>query len=209
MSTLLKIDSSPRGEHSVSRQLTAAFTARWLESHPGSKVVERDLYAGPAIPLLDLNWIGASFTPVDARTPEQTSALAVSETLIGELQAADEYVIGVPMMNFAPPAAFKAWIDQIVRAGRTFQYTASGAEGLLKDKKATFLISSGGVYQPNTPMAAMDFVIPYLRTIFGFIGVTNAEFIAADGISQVMQGKVTLVDHLAPTLERVLAHAAA
>ena len=208
MSTLLKIDSSPRGDSSVSRQLAQVFAARWLESHPGSKVVERDLNA-TSIPLVDLSWIGAAYTPADARTPEQAKALEVSEQLIAELEAADEYVIGVPMFNFSIPAVLKVWIDQVVRAGRTFSYGASGPEGLLKGKKVTFLISSGGVYQPGTPYAVMDFVAPYLRSIFAFIGVTEVQVIAAEGLSQVMQGKVKLEDHLAPTLEKVLAQAAA
>jgi FMN-dependent NADH-azoreductase len=209
MSTLLKIDSSPRGEASVSRQLTNAFAKRWQDHHPGAPVIERDLYAGPALPLVDSTWIGAAYTPAEARTPEQTAALAVSEKLIGELEAADEYVFGVPMYNFGVPAAFKAWIDQVARAGRTFSYTSGGIEGLLKGKKATVIISSGGVYQPNTPFALMDFVVPYLRSVLGFVGITNIEFIAADGLSKVMQGQVKLEEHIAPTLERVLAHASA
>ncbi|MBT9330665.1 FMN-dependent NADH-azoreductase [Paracidobacterium acidisoli] len=208
MSTLLKIDSSPRGDASVSRQLTAAFADRWLKHHPDARIIERDLYGASPLPLVDVNWIGAAYTPPAARTPEQNQTLAVSETLIQELQAADEYVFGVPMYNFSIPAAFKSWIDQVVRAGRTFSYTSGGSvEGLIKGKKATVIISSGGVYQPDTPLAVMDFVIPYLRTILGFIGITNVEFIAADGLSKVMQGQVPLDQHIAPTLERVLAHA--
>jgi len=111
--------------------------------------------------------------------------ISLSDTLIAELEAADEYVFGVPMHNFSIPSTVKLWIDQIVRAGRTFSYGESGPAGLLKNKKATFLIASGGVYQRGTPTESYDFVEPYLRAIFDFVGVVDTDFIVAGGAAAV------------------------
>jgi len=207
MSRLLQINSSPRGTSSVSSQLTDEFVAAWKQNHPGGQVIVRDLNAS-GLSLVDTAWIGAAFTPVDARGEEQKAALALSDKLIEELFAADEYVIGVPVYNFSIPAVLKLWIDQIVRAGRTFAYTANGAEGALKGKKATFVIASGGAYQPGTPYAAMNFAEPYLRGIFGFLGITDVSFAWADGLSQTRTGKVDLQEYLKPIRENVRALAA-
>src|SRR3981081_217152 len=176
MATLLKLDSSPMGQGSISRKLTAKFAETWLKSHPGGKVIDRDLTM-LNLPVLDASWVGAAHTPESARTEAQTKALAASDSLINDLEAADEYVFGVPMHNFSIPSTLKLWIDQIVRLGRTFSYGESGPHALLKDKKATFLIASGGVYEKGTPAASLDFVEPYMRVIFDFIGVSKADFI--------------------------------
>ena len=204
--TLLKIDSSPMGDRSVSRKLTAAFAKAWLKAHPGGTVISRDLTA-LHIPIVDGSWVGAAYTPEDARTPLQKDALATSDILIAELQQADEYVIGVPMHNFSIPSTLKLWIDQIVRLGKTVAYTTSGREGLLKGKKATLLMASGGVYDQGTAAESLNFVTPYLRTIFGFIGITDVNFIAAGGTQKMMTGEVDPQTFLAPSLEKVHAQA--
>jgi FMN-dependent NADH-azoreductase len=133
--------------------------------------------------------------------------LSVSEALIAELQRADEYVLGVPMHNFSIPSTLKLWIDQVVRAGKTFAYTSSGPAGLLTSKKATLLIASGGTYDPGTALASLNFVTPYLRAVFGFIGITDVTIIAAEGTAQFMSGKVDPQSFLAPFLEKVQTHA--
>jgi FMN-dependent NADH-azoreductase len=206
MSTLLKIDSSPMGDHSVSRKLTAKFADSWLKSHPGGAVITRDL-TSLNIPVVNAFWVAAAYQPEESLTPEQKKTLAVSDSLIAELQKADEYVIGVPMHNFGVPSTLKLWIDQIVRRGKTFAYTATGPQGLLSGKKATVLIASGGVYEQGTAMASFNFVAPYLRTLFGFLGVTEMDIIAAEGTAQLMTGKVDPVAFLAPSLEKVHTHA--
>jgi FMN-dependent NADH-azoreductase len=203
MSTLLKLDSSPMGDHSISRKLTAKFTDSWRKSHPGATVLTRDLTA-LNLPIVDASWIAAAYQPEESRTPDQQKALAVSDSLIADLQQADEYVFGIPMHNFSVPSTLKLWIDQVVRRGKTFAYTAArGPEGLLTDKKATLLIASGGVYEQGTAMASFNFVAPYLRTIFAFLGVTDLNIIAAEGTAQLMTGKVDPVAFLAPSLEKV------
>jgi FMN-dependent NADH-azoreductase len=206
MTTLLKIDSSPMGVRSVSRKLTDHFAKAWLRAHPDGRVISRDLTT-LEIPVVSANWAVAAHTPENARTPEQKDVLAVSELLIAELQNADEYVIGVPMHNFSIPSTLKLWIDQIVRAGKTFGYGANGVEGFLKDKKATLLMASGGVYDQGSAAESLNFVTPYLRTIFGFIGVTDVNFIAAGGTQKLMTGEVDPQTFLAPSLEKVHAQA--
>jgi FMN-dependent NADH-azoreductase len=151
--------------------------------------------------------VGAAYTPEDARTEEQKKQLAMSDVLVAELQTADEYVFGVPMHNFGIPSILKLWIDQVARAGKTFSYSAAGPEGLLKGKKATLVIASGGVYDQGTAREGYNFVTPYLRTVFGFLGITDVHFIAAGGTKELMTGKVDPQTFLAPSLEEVHAHA--
>ena len=172
--TLLKIDSSPMGERSVSRKLTAEFANAWLKAHPGGTIISRDLNT-LNIPVVNGAWVAAAYTPENARRAEQKDALAVSELLIAELQNADEYVIGVPMHNFSIPSTLKLCIDQVVRMGKTFRYSAAGREGLLKGKKATLVMASGGVYDQGSATESLNFVTPYLRTIFEFIGITDVK----------------------------------
>jgi len=204
--TLLRIDSSPMGERSVSRKLTAEFAKIWLKAHPGGTVISRDLTT-LHIPVVDGTWAAAAHTPEDARTAQQKDALAVSDFLIAELQKADEYVVGVPMHNFSIPSTLKLWVDQVVRIGKTFAYSASGRQGLLTGKKATLLIASGGVYDQGSAAEAFNFVTPYLRTIFGFMGVTDVNIIAAGGTQKLMTGEVDSQTFLAPSLEKVHAQA--
>jgi len=201
-STLLHIDSSPLGDASISRHLSHEFVQRWKEANPGGKVVTRDLNATP-IPTISAGWVAASFTPEEARTPAQRDVLAISDRLLAELESADEYVFGVPMHNFGVPSVLKLWIDQIVRAGKAFAYLDGVPTGLLKNKRATFLIASGGVYGAGTAMASFNFVEPYLRTIFGFVGVTDVSFLAAGGAAAVAYGKVDRESFLRPHIDTI------
>lgn len=187
MSTLLHIDSSPRGDASVSHALTAEFEKNWLAAHPGGKVIGRDLVTSGLTPI-DGAWIGAAYTPEEARTAEQKAALKLSDEFLAELEAADEFAIGVPMHNFGVPGVFKLWIDQIARVGKTFAYVDGTPQGLLKGKKATFLIATGGQYGPGSAAASFNFVEPYLRTFFGFLGVTDTTFITAGGAAALNYG---------------------
>ncbi len=206
MSTLLHLDSSPRGDRSISRSLTRDFVEAWKEAHPGASVISRDLGHDP-LPFVSEEWVAAAFSP--APTPAEQATLALSNTLIDELLAADRWVLGLPMFNLSVPAAFKAWIDQIVRVGRTFGFGANGLEGLVKGKKVTVIAVSGGVYRPGTPYEAYNFQEPYVRGILGFIGVTDVEFIVADGVNDVNFGKIDRASYLAPIREKVVASAKA
>ena len=206
MTTLIQYDSSPMGERSISRRLTADFAQTWLKSHPNSKIVTRDL-AALDLPRVDALWISAAHTPEETRTEDHKKALAVSDSLIADLKNGDEYVFGVPMHNFGVPSTLKLWIDQVARAGKTFFYTANGPVGLLTGKKATVLIASGGVYEQGSSMASFNFVAPYLQAVFGFLGITDLTIISAGGTAQLMSGKMDTHAFLAPTLEKVQAHA--
>jgi FMN-dependent NADH-azoreductase len=201
MATLLHLNTSPLAS-SVSRELTREFVSNWKASHPTGQVIDRDLAANPPKPL-DQATIYATFTPEEARQPEQKDLIAYSEEAIAELEKADEYVIGVAMHNFSIPAVLKLWIDQVVRRGRTFSYGAEGPKGLLSGKKATILVATGGVYDAGSPYAAFNFIDPYLRTILGFIGITDVKFVTAGGTAQLMSGTVDRGQFLQPHLEQV------
>jgi len=207
MSKLLHIDSSPLYGRSVSRQLTDVFVTQWKSSHSNGTVVDRDLNA-TAIPPITGEWVGAAYTPEEARTPQQKELLTLSDTLIAELEQADEYVFGVPMHNFGVPSILKLWIDQIARAGKTFSYADGTPKGLITGKKATFIIATGGNYDAQTQMASFNFVEPYLRSVFGFLGVTDVTFLTAGGTAALNYGQDRDA-FLAPHLEAVQTHAQA
>jgi FMN-dependent NADH-azoreductase len=205
MSTLLHLDSSPLYARSVSRELTGAFVTQWKASHPEGRVVERDL-SSTSIPPINAEWVGAVYTPEEAQTLEQKKLLALSDSLIAELEQADEYVIGVPMHNFGVPSVLKLWIDQIARVGKTFSYADGTPKGLIIGKKATFIIATGGIYDAQTQMASFNFVEPYLRSLFGFLGLTDATFLTAGGTMALNHGQDRDA-FLAPHLQAVQTHA--
>jgi len=182
MSKILILTASPRGERSVSRALTTQFAQLWAQHHPQDTVLLRDVGHHP-VPHVTEPWVVGAFAPPEAQNAESKAAIAVSDQLVDEFLSADRYIFGVPMYNFNIPSTFKAYIDQIVRAGKTFAVGPNGYEGLVKDKKALFITSSGGAYPAGSPMAAYNFQEPYLRTIFGFIGVTEVRFVAADSMN--------------------------
>jgi len=203
MPTLLHIDSSPAGDRSVSRALTAEFVKSWQAANPDGKVINRDLTKTALTPVTG-GWIGAAYTPPDALTPEQKSLLALSDELVGELLEADEYVFGVPMYNFGVPAVFKLWIDSVARVGKTFAYVEGAPKGLVTGKKATFLIASGGDYGPGSPAESYNFVEPYLKAFFGFMGVTDVHFQTAGGTAALNYG-ADRATFLAPQVEAIRA----
>jgi FMN-dependent NADH-azoreductase len=170
--TVLRIDASARRSGSISRDLTDRIIGRFARD--GAHVVARDL--ATAIPQIDETWIGANFMPVEDRSPEQAAALALSDRLVAEVQAADVLVIGLPIYNFGVPAALKAWIDQIARAGITFRYTAEGPQGLLTGKRAIVAVASGGTGVGTD----IDFATGYIRHVLGFIGISDVVFVKAD-----------------------------
>jgi len=207
MPMLLHIDSSPLYGRSVSRQLTGAFVTQWQSSHPDGKVVDRDLTA-TSIPPISAEWVAAVYTPEEARTPQQKELLSLSDSLVAELQQADEYVFGVPMHNFGVPSVLKLWVDQIARVGKTFSYADGKPKGLIIGKKATFIVATGGIYDAQTQMASYNFVEPYLRSLFGFLGLTDVTFLTAGGTMALNHGKDRDV-FLAPHLQAVQTHAQA
>jgi FMN-dependent NADH-azoreductase len=176
---LLHIDSSVLGPHSVSRQVSAAIVERLRKTTPNIDIVYRDLASTPLAHLSGPHLAAAQEAAPDTALQQD---LAAGQAVIEEFLAADIVVLGAPMYNFTIPSQLKAWIDRIVVADKTFKYGAQGAEGLAGHKRVIVAISRGGFYGAGTPAAAGEYVETYLRWVFGFIGVTNPEFISADGV---------------------------
>ncbi|NTV09715.1 MAG: FMN-dependent NADH-azoreductase [Zoogloea sp.] len=175
---ILQIHSSARSQGSNSSLLAGRIVERLVAENAGAEVVLRDLAVTPH-PVLDEVALGALFTPADQRSPEQAARVALDDALIAEVQAADVLVLGVPMYNFGVPAQLKNWIDAIARAQVTFRYTANGPEGLLKGKKVYVALARGGMYR-DTPT---DTQVPYLRMVLGFLGMTDVQFVYAEGLA--------------------------
>ena len=182
MPHILHLDASPRAERSLSRTLSHEFLTAWKDTHSGDTVTYRDL-GHQSIPHVTEAWIAAVYSSPADHTPELQAAIRLSDELIDEFLAADCYVMGLPMYNFSVPSVFKAYLDQIVRVGRTFAVDSSGYTGLVKDKKMLVVTAQGGSYRPGTPTEAYNFHEPYLRAIFGMIGITDISFIYADGLA--------------------------
>ncbi len=176
--TILQLTSSARGAASVSTQLANELTARLLEQNPGARLLRRDLAAQP-VRMLDAEALGALSTPPEQRTAAQQSIVAEYDALIAEIQSADLVVFGVPMYNFSIPIHLKAYFDAIARAGVTFRYTPKGPEGLLQGKKVYVVFTRGGLYRGTS----QDTQTPYLQTMLGFLGMTDVEFVFAEGLN--------------------------
>jgi len=178
---LLHIDSSILSEHSVSRQLTAKLVDAAREKHPDAQVVYRDLVGQPVRHLA-----GTHLAAAQGVKPESSELQQDVDTGTGDLETfleADVVVIGAPMYNFSIPSQLKAWIDRIAVAGKTFRYTENGPEGLVGGKRVLVASTRGGVYSSDTPMAAMDHQETYLKSVFGFLGVTDLQFVRAEGLA--------------------------
>jgi FMN-dependent NADH-azoreductase len=174
---LLRIDSSARAA-SVTRRLTARAAEEWKKNHPDGGVIHRDLAAMQIPPITD-DW-GATRLEASELTPAQRAYLSTSDQLIEELRSADTIIIGAPMYNFSISSSLKAWIDQIVRIGKTLGYGPNGPRGLLEAKEVMVITARGGGYEKGTLTEAFDFQAPYLRHVLGFIGLKNVTFIHAE-----------------------------
>jgi FMN-dependent NADH-azoreductase len=193
---LLHLDSSPRSfstgssNQSVTRMLTQEFVTAWKTKHNDQIVTYRDLGYYP-VPPINEQWIAGAYTPAEQRSPELINALQTSDELIEEFLKADICVFGIPMYNFSVPSIFKAYIDQIVRIGRTFAVDANGFRGLVSGKKIIVITARGGNFRPGTSFAAYDHQEPYLKTIFGFMGITDVQFIHADRLNPITSDQET------------------
>lgn len=181
MTHILHVNASPRGDASQSRTISHELVEAMKSAHPDATVTDRDL-GHQTIPFVTEPFISAMYTPEAARTPEQKELLTLSDELVDELFAADVYVFGVPMYNFGVPAVFKAYIDYVARANRTFN--PATYEGLLKNKKAIVVSAHGGAgYGPGQERESYNQLVPTLRGVLGFLGVTDVEFISVEGTS--------------------------
>ncbi len=184
MATLLYVKSSIFGDHGQSSQLSEKFIAAWKAKNPGGEVVVRDLSVDVP-PYLDGARVGALFTPEDQQTAEQKEVVAYSDALIQEIKDADEILFTAPLYNFALPAQSKSYLDYLCRAGVTFKYTESGAVGLLESKPVYVITTRGGIYKGTEA----DTQTPFIKTIFGFIGLSDVTMIHAEGLNMGDEAK--------------------
>lgn len=204
MPQLLVVESSPRGDRSVSRTMARAFVDRWQAAHPHGTMIVRDL-AETTLPFVTASWLEAYLTPSEHQSPEMKAVLRRSDELGGELFAADHLVIATPVYNYNVPAVLKAWVDHVVRKGITLGPDGSG---LLMGKKATVLLASGGFYGEGSPIRDRDIAGQYLRLILGVIGITDVTVVAA-GNAKAVDLREQAMDEFIARIEPEIAQAAA
>jgi FMN-dependent NADH-azoreductase len=205
MKNILLVLGSPRDRASYSHQIARRIVDDLKARHPGAAVVVRNLYKDP-IPVVTQAFASGRALGDDKRSAAEAQAMTLSDELVGELLAADVVILATPMHNFGISAAMKAWLDQIVRPGVTFSYSAKGPEGLVKGKKVILALASGGIYSSG-PMKANDFQEPYLRTVLGFIGMTDVDVVRVEGVGmgeEAVRTAVTSAKSTADELVRIL-----
>lgn len=181
MSSILLVTSSPRGDASHSTRIATELAARLRAARPGAALVTRDLAREP-LPHITPAFASGIYTPAEQRNAAQAAAVAPSDAAVDELLAADTVVIATGLINFGIASTLKAWIDHVARAGRTFSYGADGPKGLATGKKVYLVLASGGVYSDG-PAAALDYAVPYLTAVLGFLGMTDVEVIRVEGVA--------------------------
>lgn len=201
MSNILAIKSSALGRNSVSGRLVEATVADLLKDDPQSRVVHRDVGAEP-LPHFDGD--SAAALGGNVANAAQRAYLARSAELVAELKAADTLVIGAPMYNFGIPSTLKSWFDHVLRAGITFQYGETGPVGLLKGKRAIVVLTRGGLYSEGAAKA-LDAQEPHLRTMLGFIGITDVTFVRAEKLAMGAESAKQAVDAALGDLRKVVA----
>ncbi len=204
MTKLLVIETSPRGDQSISRNMTRQFVAEWQAAHLDGEVVYRDL-AETNLQFINAPWLQAYFTPPEQHSPEMKAELCLSDELVDELLACDHLVIATPVYNYNVPAALKAWIDCIVRKGLTLGFDG---KGLVTGKAATVLIASGGVYTEGSPIQNRDIATRYLRLILEVIGINDVTIVAGGGAKVVDMRETTMegfIDNIRPEIEAAAA----
>ena len=205
---LLHIDSSPLAGNSVSRQLTERVVAQWRALHPGTVVEYLDL-AVDAPNHLNIDSLGFRVGPNAAGLSDvQRRENEISERLVSQFLAADVIVVGAPMYNFSIPTQLKAWIDRVAQAGRTFTYTEKGPQGLAGGKTVIIASTRGGVYSSNPALVGLDHQESYLKTVFGFVGITDIQFVRAEGVAMGEAAKAQALDAADLSIKALVAQAA-
>jgi FMN-dependent NADH-azoreductase len=205
---LLHIDSSPLGGNSVSRELTRRVVAEWRAAHPHTKVEHLDL-AADAPSHLNVDSLGFRMgANADGLSAVQRKENELSEKLVSQFLAADVIVVGAPMYNFSVPSQLKAWIDRVAQAGRTFTYTEKGPVGLAAGKTVIIASSRGGMYSTNPALAGLDHQESYLKTVFGFFGITDVRFVRAEGVAMGEAAKKAALEAADVAIKAALAEAA-
>lgn len=193
MSSILLVTSSPRSGASISTRLATKLAERLAASRPRTKITRRDLVTAP-LPHIDGEFLGGLFSPGGERSAAQQTLIDVSDQAVEELLAADTIVIGAGMINFSIPSALKSWFDYVARAGKTFRYAETGPEGLVKGRSVYVVLASKGVYTKGGPIAPMDHARPYLKTMLGFLGMDDVEFIDVEGVGLGLEPDEDILD---------------
>jgi len=203
MTTLLQVNSSIHNGNGQSTRLADQFVAAFRQRNPNMRHIRRDL-AAEAVPHLTAERFGAFVAKPDQLSAEQRAVLAYSDTLIAELKAADVIVLGLPMYNFGVPSQLKAYFDHVARAGVTFRYTESGPQGLLQGKKVYVFAARGGLYA-GTALAALDTQTGYVRDFLRFLGMSDVEFVYAEGLARGPETREANLAKAAAHVERLAA----
>jgi FMN-dependent NADH-azoreductase len=201
MKTLLQINASIQNGNGQSSRLADQFVSAFRTRHPEASIVVRDVAAAESVPHLDSERFGAFITAPENRTAAQQAVVAYSDALIHEIKQADVIVLGLPMYNFGVPSQLKAYFDHIARAGVTFAYTEKGPVGKLTGKKVYVFAARGGLYA-GTPM---DTQSGYVRDFLGFLGLTDVQFVYAEGLAVSPQSKEAGLAKAAAEIARIAA----
>jgi FMN-dependent NADH-azoreductase len=205
MSKLLHIDSSPLGEQSVSRQLSAQISAAWVQAHPETQVEYLDL-AVQAPSHLDQHSLALRLGLDEASLSDrQRAENEITEALLSQFLAADVVVVGAPMFNFSVPSQLKAWIDRVAQAGRTFKYTEAGPQGLAGGKKVFIVSSRGGAYFNQPELAFLEHQESYLQAVFGFLGITDVHIVRAERLGYGPEAKAESLAQAAREIQALVA----
>ncbi|MEO5758496.1 MAG: FMN-dependent NADH-azoreductase [Mesorhizobium sp.] len=178
--SILLVTSSPRGNASHSTRIATEFAEKLVAADPSATLVVRDLVANP-LPHIDADYASGIYTPVEARTQRQAEVVGVSDTVLDELFAADTIILATGFINFNISSTLKSWVDHVARSGKSFSYGENGPKGLVTGKKVYIVLASGGIYSEGAAVQ-MDNAIPYLRSVLGFIGMTDVDVIRIEGV---------------------------
>lgn len=203
---LLHVDSSINGSASVSRGLTRQVVDKWVARHPDTQVEYLDL-AVDTPPHFSADSMGFRRPPTGEVSQAEQKENALAEALVSQFLAADVIVVGAPLYNFSIPSQLKAWIDRLAQAGRTFRYTAQGPEGLATGKTVIAVLSRGGIYSTSDAGQAMEHQESYLKTIFGFFGITDVRVVRAEGTDMGEESRSSALNTAAQDIERATAAA--
>ena len=203
MSSILLVTSSPRGAASHSTRVATELAAKLREANPASTLVVRDLVANP-LPHIDADYSTGIYTPAEARTQRQAEVVAVSDAALDELFAADTVILATGFINFGISSTLKSWIDHIARSGRSFSYGENGPKGLVTGKKVYIVLASGGIYSEGAAVQ-MDHAIPYLRSVLGFMGMTDVEVIRVEGVGMGPEATAAALDKATARIEALVA----
>jgi FMN-dependent NADH-azoreductase len=204
MSYLLHLDSSYGGTHSTSRLLSQEFITVWKEHHPEDSIVYRDLVKQP-VPYINETWVTAMDLQTNEYNIEQKEVMKESEAILAEFLSASRYIFALPMYGFTVPAAFKAYVEHLIRPGRTYTIDDNGLRGLVKEGKKMLIITSRGAdYSPNSKFANFDFHEPYLRTIFGSFGIKDIEFVYANNLA--FGNRQQSIDEAKESIRQIIKH---